>query len=135
MSRKDARSYQQQGQQVGALSRLQNDEQKYTRIQQHKKTEKYTGAYLVHVTCHVAVNGTHDAQDKYKCEYRLIPRLKILKADRLKGYQFNKGSIEQIHSMGGEGISEQEPIRYAPTDEQSEKTPDSKRPETVRSYD
>ena len=58
MSCQDADAYQQQGQEVKRLCRLQQDIDEDAERQENKEMQITAGTYLIFVTCHQTVDGT-----------------------------------------------------------------------------
>ena len=64
MSCQDADAYQQQGQEVKRLCRLQQDIDEDAERQENKEMQITAGTYLIFVTCHQAVNGAYYEQQE-----------------------------------------------------------------------
>ena len=134
MSRQDADAYQQQGQQMNRLCRLQQDIPEDAKAQEDEEMQVTAGTYLVFVACHQAVYGTYCKHYKQIAQRSNLPQWEILQGDGLEGAQFDERLIKKLHFIVKIGMSQQEPVGQAPTYEASEKALRGECLETVCAY-
>ncbi len=116
MSRQDADAYQQQGQQMNRLCRLQQDIPEDAKAQEDEEMQVTAGTYLVFVACHQAVYGTYCKHYKQIAQRSNLPQWEILQGDGLEGAQFDERLIKKLYFIVKIGMSQQEPVgRLQPT--------------------
>ena len=96
MSCQDADAYQQQGQEVKRLYRLQQDIDKDAEIQQDEEVQIAPGAYLVFIAGNETVCRADDEQNKEIPEGGEFPRL-IVEPGGSEGHQLAEGLAEEFH--------------------------------------
>ena len=133
MSRQDADTDEQEGHQVDTQCRLQSDIDKDAEIQQDEEVQIAPGAYLVFIAGNETVCRADDEQNKEIPEGGEFPRL-IVEPDGSEGHQLAEGLAEEFHLPVVEGVSQQQPVGYAPSYQGSEETFGLERLEVVGAY-
>lgn len=134
MTRQNTDPDKQQGEQRGAMNRLQEDENEYAKTQQDDEPQMNACAYLIHIGIYQAMCRTDQKQDKCVSERGDLPLVKLIEADGIERCQIAERLIEQLHVAVEESVSEQKPIGQSPTDERGKETPESQRLKVESAY-
>ena len=116
MADKDAATHHEQWQQVIAIDRLDGYQQEEEHGQVYQKLEIGACTYLVLKAGSDAMSGADHKQYEQIAEHYQFPSWEDSQVEHLaKSRQLDEGTVEQVHFIVEEGVSEQHPVGERPS--------------------